>query len=73
MKLPREEVERRLSQMILDGTLAGQLDHRSDCLSLFQQVEKGGDPVYRDAMDTIAQLEKTVSRLSEKANQLLSQ
>uniref|UniRef100_A0A2P2HXM2 26S proteasome non-ATPase regulatory subunit 11 n=1 Tax=Hirondellea gigas TaxID=1518452 RepID=A0A2P2HXM2_9CRUS len=69
IELPRLEVERRLSQMILDGSLSGQLDHRDHCLYLYPSETK--DPVYSATIDTIACLEKTIVHLNKKAVKLM--
>lgn len=67
--LPREEVERRLSQMILDKRINAQLDHRDDCLYVYGAEEK--DAVYQTALDSLSQLDKTVSHLNRKVKKLL--
>ena len=69
IELERVEVERRLSQMILDGTLSGQLDHRDHCLYLYPEESK--DPTYEAALSTIQHLEKTVHTLAKRAHKLL--
>lgn len=67
--LPREDVEKRLSQMILDKRINAQLDHRDDCLYVYGAEEK--DDVYQTAIDTLCQLDKTVSHLNSKVKKLL--
>ncbi|CAL4059409.1 unnamed protein product [Meganyctiphanes norvegica] len=69
INLPREEVERRLSQMILDKRLSAQLDHRDDCLYLYNSQDK--DIVYSSALETLTHLDKTVTHLNHKVKKLL--
>ena len=67
--LRKEEVERRLSQMILDRELSAQLDHRDDCLYVYQPEPK--DAAYSKSIDTIKELDKTLSHLNRRVKQLL--
>ncbi|XP_071545775.1 uncharacterized protein [Panulirus ornatus] len=67
--LPREEVERRLSQMILDKRINAQLDHRDDCLYVY--ASEDSDVVYQEGIDILSQLDKTVSHLNRKVKRLL--
>ncbi|MCL4122263.1 UNVERIFIED_CONTAM: hypothetical protein GTU68_030480 [Idotea baltica] len=67
--LGRDEVERRLSQMILDGEIRAQLDHRDDCLYVYQAEEK--DSVYEHGLETVSQLDRTLSLLNRRVKQLL--
>ncbi|XP_063861332.1 uncharacterized protein LOC135101368 [Scylla paramamosain] len=67
--LPREEVERRVSQMILDKRINAQLDHRDDCLYVYASVDS--DVVYQTGLKTLTQLDKTISHLNRKVKKLL--
>nr|XP_053641438.1 26S proteasome non-ATPase regulatory subunit 11-like isoform X2 [Cherax quadricarinatus] len=67
--LPRKEVERRLSQMILDKRINAQLDHRDNCLYVY--ASEDSDAVYQTGIDTLSQLDKTVSHLNRKVKKLL--
>ncbi|KAK3879292.1 hypothetical protein Pcinc_016122 [Petrolisthes cinctipes] len=69
IKLPRDEVERRLSQMILDRQLSAQLDHRDDCLYMYPR--QPADPTYKTAISTLASLDKTITHLHSKAKKIL--
>lgn len=55
--------------MILDKRINAQLDHRDDCLYVYGAEEK--DDVYQTAIDTLCQLDKTVSHLNSKVKKLL--
>ena len=67
--LARNEVERRLSQMILDGEIKAQLDHRDDCLYVYRPEPT--DEVYKHSLESIHQFDKTLSLLNKKVKQLL--
>ncbi|KAK4304463.1 hypothetical protein Pmani_023586 [Petrolisthes manimaculis] len=69
IKLPRDEVERRLSQMILDKKLSAQLDHRDDCLYMYPK--QPADPTYETSISTLESLDKTVTHLHSKAKKML--
>ncbi|XP_042225291.1 26S proteasome non-ATPase regulatory subunit 11-like [Homarus americanus] len=69
INLPREEIERRISQMILDKRINAQLDHRDDCLYVY--ASEDSDVVYQKGIDILSQLDKTVSHLNRKVKKLL--
>ena len=58
-----------MSQMILDGELNAQLDHRDDCLYVYSNEPK--DAAYSRSIDTIKELDKTLSHLNKRVKQLL--
>ena len=58
----------RLSEMILDGKLAGILDQGTGDLILFSDVE--GDKSYANADGTVKELNSVVDRLYVRAKQL---
>ncbi|XP_076048914.1 uncharacterized protein LOC143029797 [Oratosquilla oratoria] len=67
--LPREEVERRLSQMILDKRVQAKLDHRDDCLYIYDEGDE--DQTYNNLLEIISTLEKTLNLLNQRAKKLL--
>ena len=66
--LPREKVELKLSQMILDKKLSGILDQGAGVLIIFDESKE--DKTYAAAIDTIASLSKVVDTLYQKAKKL---
>lgn len=68
IKLARPQVEAKLSEMILDGKLAGILDQGTGDLILFSDVE--GDKSYANADGTVKELNSVVDRLYVRAKQL---
>ncbi len=68
INLPRDKVEKKLSQMILDKTLPGILDQGRDCLIVFD--EKKEDKLYAGALQTVSNLNEVVDSLFERANVL---
>jgi 26S proteasome regulatory subunit N6 len=63
--LPHERVERKLSQMILDGTLDGILDEGNGCL-IVHDVQQS-DSVYPTALKAIENMGRVVDSLSTKS------
>lgn len=63
ISLPTTDVERKLSQMILDKRFEGVLDAANGCLHIFdgQSEEK----TFTSTLETIAQMNKVVSSLFE--------
>ena len=51
IKLPREVVEKKLSEMILDKKLHGILDQNAGCLEVYEDPAE--DKAYADALQTI--------------------
>lgn len=68
IQLPAAQVEKKLSQMILDGKVEGVLDQETGVLVVFEKEER--DVVYDDVIDTIAAMSKVVDRLYLTAQKL---
>ncbi|CDH52208.1 pci-domain-containing protein [Lichtheimia corymbifera JMRC:FSU:9682] len=68
VKLPTQQVEAKLSQMILDKAFHGILDQGAGCLIVFDEPEE--DKTYETAIDTLKQVDKVVSSLYQKAAKL---
>ncbi|CAO3672885.1 unnamed protein product [Umbelopsis ramanniana] len=68
VKLPTQQVETKLSQMILDKAFHGILDQGAGCLIVFDEPEE--DKTYEAAIDTLKQMDKVVSSLYQKAAKL---
>lgn len=68
--LPRERVERKLSQMILDQTLSGTLDQGRGGLIVYD-VEETVE-IHNAALDTIANMDRAVDAMFEKTKKLKS-
>lgn len=66
--LPADQVEKKLSQMILDKKLSGILDQGDGVLILFEPTRT--DSTYEAALDTIHHLGKVVDTLYQKAKKL---
>lgn len=66
--LPREKVEKKLSQMILDTTLNGTLDQGRDCLVVFEETPT--DEAYPAALETIENMNSVMDSLFLRASQL---
>ncbi|ORY44783.1 PCI-domain-containing protein [Rhizoclosmatium globosum] len=65
VKLPTQQVEVKLSQMILDGVFHGILDQGAGCLIVFEDPEH--DKTYAAALDTLKNMGNVVESLYEKA------
>ncbi|ORY96120.1 hypothetical protein BCR43DRAFT_557139 [Syncephalastrum racemosum] len=65
VKLPTQQVETKLSQMILDKAFHGILDQGAGCLIVFDEPEE--DKTYETAIETVKQVDKVVSSLYQKA------
>ncbi|KAI8390922.1 PCI domain-containing protein [Radiomyces spectabilis] len=65
VKLPTQQVEAKLSQMILDKAFHGILDQGAGCLIVFDEPEE--DKTYESAIDTLKQVDKVISSLYQKA------
>jgi len=68
LKLPRADVEAKLSQMILDSVLPGVLDQGTDDLILFEKSSE--HPILNTALDLMKELDGCVDRLNKKAYRL---
>lgn len=69
INLPKDDVEKKLSQMILDKKISGILDQGAGVLILFAD-EKSADKTYEAVLDTIQSMSKVVDSLYQKAKKL---
>jgi len=68
IELPASQVEKKLSQMILDGKLSGILDQETGVLVVFDEAER--DTTYDDVLSTVNAMSKVVDRLYASAQKL---
>eukprot|EP00096_Caligus_rogercresseyi_P010327 TRINITY_DN371_c0_g1_i1.p1 TRINITY_DN371_c0_g1~~TRINITY_DN371_c0_g1_i1.p1 ORF type:complete len:420 (-),score=180.89 TRINITY_DN371_c0_g1_i1:146-1405(-) len=68
IQLPCAEVEKKLSQMILDRKFRGILDQETGVLIIFE--EAGRDSTYDDVLETINAMSRVVDRLYLSAQKL---
>ncbi|KAG2431646.1 hypothetical protein HYH02_013223 [Chlamydomonas schloesseri] len=68
--LPRDTVEAKLSQMILDGKLAGTLDAGAGCLEVFTPAPADG--VYPAALDVLESLGRVVDTLFARSQRVVA-
>ncbi|RHZ89278.1 hypothetical protein Glove_16g191 [Diversispora epigaea] len=68
VKLPTVQVEKKLSQMILDQVFHGILDQGAGCLIVFDEPPQ--DKTYEGALETLKQMGNVVESLYEKAAKL---
>merc|ERR1712241_1153081 len=68
INLPKTEVEKKLSQMILDKKIQGILDQETRVLIIFEA--KPRDTCYDDVLETISAMSKVVDRLYITAQKL---
>lgn len=68
ISLPMNQVERKLSQMILDRKFHGILDQGEGVLIVFEDA--ASDKTYESALDTIDNMGKVVDTLYQKAKKL---
>jgi len=66
--LPEPEVEKKLSQMILDKKFQGILDQETRVLIIFEESER--DETYDNVLETISAMSKVVDRLYQAAQKL---
>jgi len=71
IQLPRDGIEIKLSEMILDKKLSGILDQGSGDLIVFEESET--DKTYTASLETIKELSNVVDRLYTKAKRLTRQ
>lgn len=68
IKLPVLQVEKKLSQMILDKKFSGILDQGEGVLIVFEETPV--DKTYERALETITSMGKVVDTLYQKAKKL---
>jgi 26S proteasome regulatory subunit N6 len=68
--LPSENVEKKLSQMILDKKFAGTLDQGAGCLIIFDDVKPDG--IYPATLETISNISKVVDSLYLKSAKIMA-
>jgi len=68
INLPEPEVEKKLSQMILDKKFQGILDQETRVLVIFEAKER--DTTYDDVLETVGAMSKVVDRLYLTAQKL---
>merc|ERR1712196_261769 len=68
MKLPLQQIETKLSQMILDKKFKGILDAGAGCLIVYD--EDSPDDTYDQALETLGNMSKVVDALYVKANKI---
>lgn len=68
IKLSESEVEKKLSQMILDKKIQGILDQESGVLIIFEESKR--DSTYDDVLETINAMSRVVDRLYHSAQKL---
>jgi len=68
MKLPLQQIETKLSQMILDKKFKGILDAGAGCLIVYD--DQAADTTYDQALDTLNNMSKVVDALYVKANKI---
>ncbi|VEN54567.1 unnamed protein product [Callosobruchus maculatus] len=68
IKLPMQQVEKKLSQMILDAKFHGILDQGEGVLIVFEETPV--DKTYEMALETIQSMSKVVDTLYQKAKKL---
>merc|ERR1719187_1358481 len=66
--LPELEVEKKLSQMILDNKFQGILDQETRVLIIFEESER--DETYDNVIETVGAMSKVVDRLYQAAQKL---
>ncbi|GFE53453.1 proteosome subunit [Babesia ovis] len=68
--LPREKIEKKLAEMILDGKLRGTIDQGNANLLIYDE-EKTHETFYEDVNQTIGKLTSVVDTLYEKAQRAM--
>lgn len=70
IQLPVATVEGKLSQMILDGKLAGTLDAGAGCLDIFEDAST--DSVYAAALDSLQHMGNAIDTLALRSQKVLA-
>ena len=68
IRLSQDQVERKLSQMILDAKFHGILDQNDDVLVVFDETHKDG--TYDTALETMHNMGRVVDTLFQRAKKL---
>lgn len=72
MKLEVEEVESRLSQLILDKKLSGIVDQHHECLVVFEAGQKetkdAHNILFKNSLEALENMDKLVTALFDKVN-----
>merc|ERR1711910_215403 len=68
INLPENQVEKKLSQMILDKKFQGILDQETRVLIIFEESER--DETYDNVIETVGAMSKVVDRLYQAAQKL---
>lgn len=68
LKLPKEKIESKLSQMILDKQLQGIIDQGKDCLIVLEEPKK--DVMYSSSLKTLENMNQVMDSLFERAQEL---
>lgn len=68
MEMPSEDIERKLSQMILDGKLQGILDQGKGHLIVYEETEK--DRAMEKGLEIIANMDQVVTTLFSRSKSL---
>ena len=66
--MPESQVEKKLSQMILDHKFAGIPDQETGVLVVFDEAER--DSTYDDVLETVNAMSRVVDRLYASAQKL---
>ncbi|KAL0310809.1 UNVERIFIED_CONTAM: 26S proteasome non-ATPase regulatory subunit [Sesamum angustifolium] len=70
IELPVHNVEKKLSQMILDKKFAGTLDQGAGCLIIFDDPKT--DAIYPASLETISNMEKVVDSLYVRSAKIMA-
>lgn len=69
VKLPLQDVEAKLSQMILDKVFTGILDQGAGCLEVYE--DQGDEQLYDSTLSTLKQIGSVVDSLYAKATTIV--
>ncbi|XP_052186487.1 26S proteasome non-ATPase regulatory subunit 11 homolog [Diospyros lotus] len=70
IELPKDHVEKKLSQMILDKKFAGTLDQGAGCLIIFDDPKP--DAIYPATLETISNIGKVVDSLYVRSAKIMA-